>query len=251
MLSFVNAHVTRLASGALLAAATLFQAHGALAGPSQAIFAYTGAGFATSLQVTAGGVTTIIASGRGWYDSTGSANGATPDNNYIAGICGNDACGESPDSLTNNWFAFGNLPPGAPITAASLLLDVPPSGSSPGFISSVPALTYTVFDVSTPVANLGTSGAAIFADLGSGTPYGSRVYTAADMGTTTSIPLNAAAITYLNANRGVTVAFGGAVAIASTVVPVVNRWPTLLLLATALLLIAGFALRALRLPGGR
>jgi hypothetical protein len=242
MLNFTR---TIRAAGATSAALMLLLlAPVAHAGLSEAVFAYTGASFATSLQVTAGGVTTIVATNRGWYDSTGSPNGASPTNNYIAGLCGNDACRTSPDALTNNWFVFSNLAAGAPITAASLLLSVPPNGANPGYISPTPSLLYTVYDVTTPIANLGTAGVAIYTDLGSGTVYGTRSYTAADMGTLTAEPLNAAAIAYLNANRGALVAFGGSVQIVSIAVPVMDHWPLLVLMA---LLLLGTAAAALRL----
>jgi len=242
MLNFTHIRALRMVSGAALTAVMLVLAPVSQAGPSQAVFAFSGAGNVTSLQVTAGGVTTIVASGRGWYDAVGPVNGSTPTNNYIVGLCGNDACNETPDSLTNNFFVFDNLAAGVPITAASLLLDVPVNSATPGFISSHP-LAYTIYDVSTPVATLGTAGPGIFADLGSGTIYGSRVYSAGDMGTTTTIPLNAAAIAFLNANRGVPVAFGGSITVASTVVPVLDSWPTLMLMALAMVLIAGFGFR--------
>ena len=243
MLNFTSIRALRIISATVLGAAMLFQAQVSQAGPSQAIFAFTGAGNVTSLQVTAGGVTTIVATGRGWYDADGSVNGASATNNYIVGLCGNDACNETPDHTTNNFFVFPNLAAGVPITAASLLLDVPAATPNPGYISIQPGLTYTIYDVSTPVASLGTAGAGIFADLGTGVVYGNRTYTAADMGTTTTIPLDAAAIAFLNANRGVPVAFGGSITVVSTVVPVLDSWPTLLLMAAAMVLIAGFGFR--------
>ena len=242
MPNFTYIRALRIISGTLLGVVMLFQAQVSQAGPSQAIFAFSGGGFATQLQVTAGGVTTIAATSRGWYDAAGPVNGAAAINNYIVGLCGNDACNES-DSTTNNFFVFNNLAAGAPITAASLLLDVPPNGATPGYISIQPSLAYTIYDVTTPIASLGTAGAAIFTDLGSGTVYGTRTYTAADMGTTTTVPLNAAAIAFLNANRGVPVAFGGSITVVSTVVPVLDSWPTLMLMAMAMVLIAGFGFR--------
>src|SRR5664279_4832735 len=178
MLNFTSIRALRIISATVLGAAMLFQAQVSQAGPSQAIFAFTGAGNVTSLQVTAGGVTTIVATGRGWYDADGSVNGASAANNYIVGLCGNDACNETPDHTTNNFFVFPNLAAGVPITAASLLLDVPAATPNPGYISIQPGLTYTIYDVSTPVASLGTAGAGIFTDLGTGVVYGNRTYTA-------------------------------------------------------------------------
>lgn len=68
--------------------------------------------------------------------------------------------------------------------------------------------TYTLFDVSAAsIAALGTNSPAIWADLGSGTSYGSLTVPATDqsrlpVSVTTpivSIPLNAAAVAAINA----------------------------------------------------
>lgn len=55
--------------------------------------------------------------------------------------------------------------------------------------------TVNLWDVSTPIANLGSSGASIYTDLGSGTQFGTGIHQA---GTINSFTLNSAAITSLN-----------------------------------------------------
>lgn len=52
------------------------------------------------------------------------------------------------------------------------------------------------------------SGQAIFADLGSGTSYGTFTFSAADLGVPTVVPLNGAAVADLNAARGGRIVFG-------------------------------------------
>ena len=71
-----------------------------------------------------------------------------------------------------------------------------------------------MFDVSTPLAALEASGAgqtAIWTDLGTGTSYGSRVFSAADNNTTTTTTLNASAVGVINSALGASFAVGGAV----------------------------------------
>jgi hypothetical protein len=73
--------------------------------------------------------------------------------------------------------------------------------------------TVTLFDVSTSLSALtaGTGGLGAFTDLGAGTPYGSRAFTAADpLLTPVNFALDAAALAALNAASGSEFAFGGA-----------------------------------------
>lgn len=93
------------------------------------------------------------------------------------------------------------------ITAATLRLATNPSFST--YISPDPSETFTLFDVSTPLATL-TSGGGGFADLGTGTTLGSFVATGA-LGAQADISLNAAGLTYLNAAIGGNPALGGAI----------------------------------------
>src|SRR5262249_44602276 len=73
--------------------------------------------------------------------------------------------------------------------------------------------TYTLFDVFTPISSLeatGTNQTGIYADLGSGTSYGSTTVNSSSNGQTVSVPLNSAGISNLNFNVGTQVALGGA-----------------------------------------
>ena len=226
----------RVGATLVVAAVLVFHGQASNASSSHAVFAFTSGSNNTVLQINGG--TNIPATGRGHYRSVGTANGASATNNYIAGLCGTDACNE-PDNLYHNFYIFA-IPVGVVITSAALLLDVP---AGDGYISLNPAETYTVYDVTTPVGSLGTDSVATYLDLGSGTVYGFRNYTAADMGTTTTVPLNAAAVTFLNANLGQTIAFGGAIQTPDLSIPILDSWPLLAAMALVLLVFGGVALR--------
>ena len=179
----------------------------ALADTSTAIFAYTDNPGVLSLN---GGSIVLNAVGEGWYDQTGTPNGSSPISNYIAGICGNsDSCnGDNLDR--NDWFTF-SIPTSVVITSATLEL-FNPSDPYDGYVNPSPTETYTNWDVTTPVGNLGNAGGVgIYNDLGSGTMYASTVVSAADDGTTIGISLNSAALSAINADAGSTFAVGGAV----------------------------------------
>jgi hypothetical protein len=227
----------RAAAILVVAAVLVFHGQASNASPSHTVFAFSGGGgFNTVLQIN--GATNIPATSRGWYRSVGTANAASATSNYIVGLCGTDACGE-PDNLYHDYFVFA-IPVGIVITSAALLLDVPAGN---GFISPSAAETYTVYDVTTPIGSLGTDSVATYTDLGSGTVYGSRNYTAADKGTTTTVPLNPAALAFLNAHLGQTIAFGGALQTPDLNIPVLDSWPLLAAMALVLLVLGGVALR--------
>ena len=81
----------------------------------------------------------------------------------------------------------------------------------PGY-AGAPSATYTLYDVTTPIATLNAdqSGAvAIYNDLGSGVAFGSVSVSAADNGTQVIVDLNAAGIAAVNANLGGEFAIGG------------------------------------------
>jgi PEP-CTERM motif len=152
---------------------------------------------------------TLSAVNRGWYDETGSSNGSTAGNNYIAGDCGGAVCAGDTGEF-RNWFAFNLAGISGPVVAARLLLDIPANN---GYTStSAASETYTVFDVSAAnLGLLGSSSLAVYGDLGSGTTYATFLVTAAANGTTASIILNAAALANLNAALGGLFGFGGAI----------------------------------------
>ncbi len=187
---------------------------------SWATFAYSiasscGGSCDTQLQLaTNTGPVTLTATNRGWVSSTGLNNGASATNNYIAGFCSSaDTCSGG-NSLWRNWFAFA-LPVGgfSTISSATLLLDVPaPAAPAQGVYNFGGTLTYTVWDVSSAPATFtgSAAGLAEYNDLGTGIVYGSRVYLRSDEGTVSSVPLNAAAVAWLNTQIGQTVVLGGA-----------------------------------------
>jgi len=213
---------------------------------SSAVFAFSGvAPSETRLEVvTNTGVYTLDPTGRGWIDSFGSNNGASISGNYVAGLCGDDdSCNGGPTHW-RNWMAFSLVTTAfSTITSANLLLYVPdPGGGNQGVYASLGNPTYTLWDVTQPVGNFtgSTAGLAEFQDLGSGIVFGSRVYSLADQGTTTTVALNAAAVAYLNSNLQNTVVLGGAVTPIPVEAPfaVPATTPATLALVAALLAVA-------------
>ncbi len=136
----------------------------------------------------------------GWWNSTGSHDAGNK--NYVSGqISGNQY---------HDYFVFDLSGVNQAITGATLQLTNPPGGYS----SPDPTETYSLFDVSTPVAALRDSGSGqtgIFSDLGSGVSFGSQTVSAANNNSTVSVALNAAGVAALNAARGGLAAVGGAV----------------------------------------
>jgi hypothetical protein len=139
--------------------------------------------------------------GRGWV----AEDGSNPQGfGYIAGNC--PGC-----SLINyhNWFVFDLSCATEPITSAYLVLEMP----TDGFWSVDPFETYTLFDVTTPLADLMSSqnDTAYYVDLGTGTSYGSVAVSESDEGGEVIVPLNAAGLAALNAALGGQVGIGGAI----------------------------------------
>ncbi len=79
-----------------------------------------------------------------------------------------------------------------------------------GYVSPDPTETLNIYDVTTPAADIigNTAGLAGFADLGSGTLYGTRAVSAGDNGTIIEIPLNSSGVNALNAGTGLFVLGG-------------------------------------------
>jgi len=180
---------------------------------SEAVFAYTNSGFSTILELeTAGGTIQLDAIARGWYQADGGDNGSSSGSNYIAGVCGSlDSCSGN-DTPLRNWFAFDLEGIQGPVTAATLFLAVPPdNGGDLGFYSPQGTETYSLYSIELGVPAI-VAGAGIpgYDDLGTGTEYGSNTYTAADMGTTPGIVLNAAALAAINEAVGGDFGIGGA-----------------------------------------
>ncbi len=124
----------------------------------------------------------------------------------------------------NSFFVFDLTGVSNAITRATLNL------WNPAAIPSIPLYTgnrygspdasetFNVVDVTTPISTLTAGGSGltgVFADLGSGTVFGSYAASAADDGTVISIQFNAAGLAVLNAARGSQIAFGGTLAMIS------------------------------------
>ena len=139
---------------------------------------------------------------RGWFNQFGQAlaiNHGVSNGNYVAGRLS--------DVEMRNFFLFDLSGVTGTIVGASLEI------SAGTYVSSDASETFSLFDVTTPLASLvdGTGGLAAFNDLGSGTTYGSRVFTASDPAfTPVTIALNAAALTSL-LSGGTLFGMGGAV----------------------------------------
>jgi hypothetical protein len=174
----------------------------ALAGPINYIFGFSPSGTQT---LTLNGSIVLNATNTGWYDNSGAHSASNV--NYEAGP--NESVG-NPDH--HDFFVFNLAGVTAGITSATLSI----GNASNGYMSDSPFLTYSMFDVSTPIGTLIATQSGrtdIFADLGSGTVYASRTVSAADDGTQVLITLDAAAIAAINASIGSQFAIGGAVVI--------------------------------------
>jgi|GEM_PF-4283831 len=161
---------------------------------------------------TTGGDVTLSTSGQGWWnDTTGHTVGNT---NYIVGSIGG--------ATYHDYFSLdtGSLA-GATITGVSLNIDAAQGSGAAGF-GPVQNVTYGFFDVFTSISdleNLSGPDAGIFADLGSGTSYGSYVESTGLSGGTLHLSLNADGITALQAavDAGTAFTVGGALSAGGTV----------------------------------
>ena len=154
-------------------------------------------GCAIFLGQTASAATyTIDYTDSGWYNAS---SGHNPSNdNYIVGNC----CGTGE---YRNFLVFDLTGVTGTIVSATL------EAESPSTLTPDPSETWTLYDVTTPVATLVAGGvsAAIFSDLGSGTSYGNVTVANGYTGIVT-VTLNANAIAALNAAKGSSIAIGGA-----------------------------------------
>ena len=129
-------------------------------------------------------------------------------------------CGGNPAANSNfytggysgerrSFFVFDLTGVTGPITTASIQLQMPVNG----YISNDPSETFAIFDYLLNPTGLLTSPitAGGFADLGSGTQFGSVNLTPASQGTLVVINLNSAGITAITNALGVKFAVGGAV----------------------------------------
>lgn len=141
---------------------------------------------------------------RGWYQETGFH--ITSNTSYLCGDGRGPSCGCSGEDY-RNFFLFDLTGMTETIARAYVLLWLPDAG----FVGD-PSELYELFDVTTDITQLtgGISGTDAHADLGSGVSYGSRIVTAADLGTFVKIPLNRDAVASLNQASGL-LAIGGTI----------------------------------------
>jgi hypothetical protein len=148
-----------------------------------------GAGLASATTIT------LSATGQGWINNgSHGSNGNTSTNNYIMGNCG---VGDCAAGEFRNFFQFSIPSLSGTIISADLVLYTYVT-----VLDQSPSLTYQV--TSLP-ADFG------FNDLGTGTVYGTRIYTGADANLFESIALNADALHDIAAAAGGTFGLGGRV----------------------------------------
>jgi len=147
-----------------------------------------------------------------WYEQSLADSGfsLSYNTNYLVGQVG------APDLVYNNYFVFDLSGLSGAITSAMFELESFEVDTS---LDGAAAVTYSLFDVGTPISELTSSQSNrgdIWADLASGAAYGARVYTNADSNTVQSIALSGDAIAAINAAR-----LGGATqfAIGGTLAP--------------------------------
>jgi len=113
-----------------------------------------------------------------------------------------------------NWFVFDLSSVVGTIQLASLQLETSVIFRQVEFLDPpIEPITYTLFDVSTPISNLtggGTGKTTTFADLGTGVALGSRQLTEADANQVESVSLNAAGLSLIQQSLGSQFAIGGA-----------------------------------------
>jgi hypothetical protein len=144
-------------------------------------------------------VYTIGNQASGYVSDAGNFTGIRANTNYLVGLCNADNCRSAPGEY-RDFFYFVIPELDGPITSVSLTL--PTRGVT---LNQSSTTTYQVTSLNIEQADLGPLS---FADLGTGTFYGSRDYTLADANTTQSISLSAAALDALGSG-GLTFALGG------------------------------------------
>ena len=146
--------------------------------PTVTVFNSTALGFGGDVVLTINGVD-YTAFNSGHYDNLGGSIFT----NYQAGF---DGFNNNPLSEVRNFFAFDLSGLTGPITSATLTIPSNPFGIGYNNTSGSASITYTNWDVSTPIDDLndGTNGLSTFADLGSGEKFGSALVHDGDLVTT-------------------------------------------------------------------
>jgi hypothetical protein len=147
------------------------------------------AGAAFSLAISVGfaasaATQTLNTSGEGWITQGGNQNGSNATNNTLTGNCGLGDCGAGE---YRSFFSFDIPTLSSPLTAATLLL-----------------YNYDVETLQSPTITMEvtSTGGLNFADLGTGTFFGSRTYTAGDSNQAEGIVLNQAALAAIGLGGG-------------------------------------------------
>jgi hypothetical protein len=157
------------------------------------------AGAATSSSAARALSVTVSATAAGWFSDDGTHNAAN--SNYLTGW--------GPSSEFRDFFLFDLSSVSGIVTAATLRVN------SAQYLSTDPSELVEFREVTTPTADLEVNQLGrtdIFTDLGDGPLYGSVTLTSAQYYTNVDVPLNASAVTAINASLGSTFAIGGAVA---------------------------------------
>jgi hypothetical protein len=212
---------------AVMSLAAPVAAHATTA-PTVTVFNSTALGFGGDVVLTINGVG-YDAFNSGHYDDLGGSIFT----NYQAGF---DGFNNNPMSEVRNFFAFDLSDLTGPITSATLTIPSNPFGIGYNNTSGSASITYTNWDVSTPIDDLndGTNGLSTFADLGSGEKFGSALVHDGDLVTTVS--LDAAALLDIAAAEGKDFAIGGS---AMATAPEASTW-TMMIVGFGLM---GVALR--------
>jgi PEP-CTERM motif len=198
--------------------------------PTVTVFNSTALGFGGDVVLTINGVG-YDAFNSGHYDNLGGSIFT----NYQAGF---DGFNNNPLSEVRNFFAFDLSDLSGPITSATLTIPSNPFGAGYENTSGSASITYTNWDVSTSVDDLGdgTNGLSTFADLGSGVKFGSTLIGPNDLVTT--VTLDAAALEDISAAEGKEFAIGGSAMATIAGVPEASTWA---------MMIAGFGLMGVAL----
>ncbi len=146
-------------------------------------------------------VITIDYTDSGWWSSLGVHS--ADNQNYLLG--------DSGGYVFRNFFVFDLSGVTGTIINASLKIYNPSINDAPGNGQSGPLRTFAIFDVSTSIAALTTTGFGqfgIFDDLGTGTNLGNNNGPQVN-GTIVTTSFNAAGLAYIQSGSGGLIAFGG------------------------------------------
>jgi hypothetical protein len=146
----------------------------------------------------------LSAVAQGWILQSGTGNGTSATNNYFAGNCSQQSC-ITPGEV-RNFFEF-NIPVlNGPIVSASLVLF---TGTNDGTRTLGVGITLSQ-DPTGLVYQVTSWSSLTFANLGTGTVYGSRTYTVADIAMVLPITLDTDALSAIG-NGGIPFSVSGRV----------------------------------------